>query len=269
MSTRRYDISEDLPLQITESLNAPAMLIDMQGKIAYVNDGMLRLIGIPRQQVTGQYFPYPWLLPQGPLSSIPWANAGEDATEVSQVEGLVTDATGSGHNISFNVSLLPDAGGRTKWLLSIGRENTPSGDTCANNCIAESLLVQAIKQIPEWVDISGLDGIIEVVNESGCAILGYTRDELEVKTWPYQWFEDGRPDVRFDASEQLQQSRETLEFEATCLDRSGDPKRLVISLSPMLGNPGEPESALMVSHDMTEHKEWNMRDSCWPRRLER
>ena len=119
------------------------------------------------------------------------------------------------------------------------------------------------------MDISGLGGIIEVVNEAGCAIPGYTRDELEGKTWPYQWFEGGRPDVRFDASEQLQQSGETLKFEATCLDRSGDPKRLVISLSPMLGNPGEPGRELMVAHDMTEHKEWNMRDSCWPRRLER
>ena len=80
------------------------MLSDMQGKIAYVNDGMLRLIGLPRQQVTGQLFPYPWLLPQGPLSNIPWANAGGDATEVFQVEGLVTDATGSGRNSSFNGS---------------------------------------------------------------------------------------------------------------------------------------------------------------------
>ena len=48
MSTQLSDISEDLPLQIIESLSAPAMLSDMQGKIAYVNDGMLRLIGLPR-----------------------------------------------------------------------------------------------------------------------------------------------------------------------------------------------------------------------------
>lgn len=235
------------------------MLSDMQGKIAYVNDGMLRLIGLPRQQVTGQFFPYPWLLPQGPLSNIPWANAGGDATEVSQVDGLVTDATGSGRNISFNVSPLLDAGGRAKWLLSIGRENTSSGDNSANNGIAESLLVQAIEQMPEWVQISGLDGTIEIVNDAGCAISGYTRDELVGKTWPYPWFEDGWPDGRFDAFEQLQQTGETLESEATCLDRNGEPKILGITLSAMPGNPGEARRALMVAHDMTERKEWNER----------
>ena len=48
MSTRIFDLSEHLPLQIIESLSASAMLSDMQGKIAYVNDGMLKLIGLPR-----------------------------------------------------------------------------------------------------------------------------------------------------------------------------------------------------------------------------
>ena len=182
MSTQLSDISEDLPLQIIESLSAPAMLSDMQDKIAYVNDGMLSLIGLLRQQVIGQSFPYPWLLPQRPLSNIPWANAGGEATQVSQVEGLVTDATGSDHNISFNVPPLLDSGGHVKWLLSIGREITPSGDNGGKRCIAETLLVQAIEQMPEWVQISRLDGTIETVNDAECAISGYTRDELVGQT---------------------------------------------------------------------------------------
>ena len=143
-------------------------------------------------------------MPQGPLSNIPWANAGGDATEVFQVEGLVTDATGSGRNSSFNVSPLLDTGGRPKCLPNIERENTTSGDNSANNGIAESLLVQAIEQMPEWVQISGLDGTIEIVNDAGCAISEYTRDEVVGQTWPYPRFEDGWPDGRFDAFERLQ-----------------------------------------------------------------
>ena len=73
-----------------------------------------------------------------------------------QVEGLVTDATGSGRNSSFNVSPLLDAGGRPKCLLSIGRENTTSGDNNASSSIAESFLVQAIEQMPEGPVVASL-----------------------------------------------------------------------------------------------------------------
>lgn len=45
--------------------------------------------------------------------------------------------------------------------------------------------------MPEWVQISGLDGTIEIVNDAGCAISGYTRDEVVGQTWPYPRFEDG------------------------------------------------------------------------------
>ena len=94
MTSQVSDFSNGFSNQILESLNAPAMPSDMQGKIAYVNDGMLHLIGLSREQVVGQAFPYPWLLPRGPLSKVPRVKSDCDLTSVAEVESLVTDSQG-------------------------------------------------------------------------------------------------------------------------------------------------------------------------------
>ena len=85
---------EGILSQILEALSDQAMLSDMHGKIACVNDGMLKLIGLSREQVVGQSFPYPWLLPRGPLSKGPWVKSDCDLTSVAEVESLVTDSQG-------------------------------------------------------------------------------------------------------------------------------------------------------------------------------
>lgn len=250
---------EGIPSQILKALSDPAMLSDMQGKIACVNDGMLKLIGLSREQVVGQSFPYPWLLPQGPLNKIPWMHAGGDFTGVAEVESLVTDAQGTARSISFSVSPLLEPGGRAKWLLSIGRDVTSAGSVGPHSPNTQALLARAIEGMPEWVQLSSLDGTIEMVNEAGCAISGYYREEFIGQAWPYPWFPEGWRDGKINAFEELKQTGNVLEFEAVCLTRDGESKSLGVTLSVLPGNSGEPGRALMVAHDMTERKEWNER----------
>ena len=114
MTSQFPDGWESLPKQFLESLIDPAMISDMQGKIAYVNDSMLKLIGLPRDQAVGQAFPYPWLLPQGPFNKLPWVNGGRDFKGVAQVGSVVTDAEGTPRNISFRVSRLLEPSGRPR-----------------------------------------------------------------------------------------------------------------------------------------------------------
>lgn len=259
MTSQVSDFSNGFSNQILESLNAPAMPSDMQGKIAYVNDGMLHLIGLSREQVVGQSFPYPWLLPRGPLSKVPWVKSDCDLTSVAEVESLVTDSQGTPHNINFNVTPLRESDGKPKWLLSIGRDVTSLANAGAYEPDTQALLVRAIEDMPEWVQLSSLDGTIEMINEAGCAISGHTREEIIGRAWPYPWFPEGWRDGKFNAFEELQETGDVLEFEAACISRDGVSKSLGVTLSLMAGNPGEPGHALMVAHDMTERKVWNER----------
>ena len=250
---------ESLLNQILECLSDPAMISDAQGKIACVNGAMLKLTGLSREQAVGQSFPYPWLLPQGPLNKLPGVNAGRGFTGVAQVESLVTDAQGTAHNISFSVSPLLEPSGQQKWLLSIGRGVAPAVSLGAHKPGSQALLAQAVEEMPEWVQLSSLDGTIEMVNAAACAISGYARSEIVGQAWPYPWFQDGWRDGKHNAFEELSLTGDALEFEAVCVSRDGESKSLGVTLSVIPGISGEPGRALMVAHDMTERMELNER----------
>jgi PAS domain S-box-containing protein len=232
------------------------MISDTQGAIAYVNDGMLKLIGLTREQAVGQSFPYPWLLPQDPLNKLPSKVDYREPGSGAQVESQIVDAEGTTRNISFSVAPLVEANGQRKWLLTIGRDIPPAPSS--GGPAAQALLARATEEMPYWVQLSSLDGTIEMVNEAGCNISGYSLSEIVGQSWPYPWFIEGWRDGNYNAFEELGFGNE-LEFEATCSTRDGGSKSLLITLSIMQGNSGETARALMVAHDMTESEEWSER----------
>ena len=97
------------------------------------------------------------------------------------------------------------------------------------------------------MQLSSLNGTIEMVNEAGCTISGYSQSEIVGESWPYPWFIEGWRDGNYNAFEELCLTGNELEFEATCSTRDGRSKSLLITLSIMQGNPGETARALMVA----------------------
>ena len=86
---------ESLLGHFLQCLPDPAVITSLQGSVAFVNDGMLHLVNLSRDEAIGQPFPYPpWLLPQGHLDRLPWVNESHDCEGAARVESLVTDADG-------------------------------------------------------------------------------------------------------------------------------------------------------------------------------
>lgn len=252
-STTSY---ERLLAQFLQSLPDPAMVTDLQGSIEFVNDHMLKLVGLTEDQVVGQPFPYPWMLPKEKLDRLPWVNQGREFEGACQVESLVTDREGNHRIISFSITSLPSAGGQPSWLLSIGRDITPQSEAEELFDTPGMELASVIEDMPAWVQISQLDGTIEAVNNAACAISGYDRSEMIGQTWPYPWFPEGWPMGTRDPFTELNRTGQGQEFAVACLTQSVGSRVLDVAISVMFDGERQPRRVLMVAHDTTERRHW-------------
>ena len=103
---------ESLLSQFLYSLPDPAVITDLRGSIELVNDDMLQLVGLSREQAVGQPFRSPLWRLQGGLDRLHWVNEARQFGGVSPVECLVTDAQGNHRDISFSITVLEDYGGQ-------------------------------------------------------------------------------------------------------------------------------------------------------------
>ena len=246
---------ESLLDQFLQSLPDPAMITDLQGSIRFVNDGMLHLVRLARDEAIGQPFPYPWLLPQGHLDKLPWVNEDRDFEGAARVESLVTDADGQHRIISFSITALPGPDGRVQWLLNIGRDITQQRNAEEMVENLEFDLIRVVEDMPAWVQLADLSGNIEMVNEAACAISEYDRSELIGQSWPYPWFQDNRSGGGSGPGVALPRAGQVLEFETICTTRQGHPKDLSVTLSLVAGGPDRSQRVLMVAQDITERKQ--------------
>ena len=108
--------------------------------------------------------------------------------------------------------------------------------------------------MPAWVQLSTLNGTIEMVNKAACAISGYSRSELIGQAWPYPWFPRGFWGEGEDPFADLCRNGEVMEFVASCVTKPGVAKDLGIILSLVLGGPPESRRVLMVARDISEER---------------
>ena len=115
---------ERLLTQLIDSLPDPAMVTDTQGSIELVNDNMLQLTGLRREQAVGHPFPYPWLVRPGRANENSSLDQAPQFEAISGVEGVLTDAEGNHRSLVFSISPVMGADGQSQHLLSIGRDLT-------------------------------------------------------------------------------------------------------------------------------------------------
>lgn len=246
---------EGLLDQFLQYCSDPAMVTDLQGKIVLVNDKMLELVGLDRDRAIGQPYPYSWILAQGNLDGPPWMNEIRESEGAAKVESLITDAQGSPRLIRFSTIDLRSPDGLLEGLLSIGRDVTPPQQGEEPLAGPDSYLPRLFDEIPAWLQLSQLDGTIEIVNQAACAISGFDRSEMTGQVWPYSWFPSGWSEAGEDPFGKLSRSGEVLAFEAACVTRQGKTKDLDVVLSLVPGGSRQNRRVLMVALDMTERKQ--------------
>ena len=238
--------------QLLQAMLEPAMITDLQGGIELINDSMLRLVGLSRDQATGQPFQYSCPLGQGQLDSLPWVSQSSQFEGDTQVESLVTDQEGNRRVISFSITILFDLDDTPQWLLSIGRDVTPerTGLELDHNLRAD--LTRVVEDMPVWVQLSQTDGTIDMVNKAACVISGYDRSALVGQTWPYPWFLNDWRGQGDDLLAELLQTGGVRTSEVTCVTCQGERKVLSVTMSLVSSESDQARRVLMVSQDITE-----------------
>ncbi len=248
---------ESLLDQILQHIPDPAMITGLQGSIVQVNDHMLRLIGLSREQAIGQTFPYSWILSPERQDAPPWLDRDWGTGDSVKVESLVANDEGSPRVISFSITALNGPGGQPQWLLSIGRELTPETRGAQGEILVATQewdLPQVVEAIPAWVQVCQMDGTIDMVNSAASVISGYARSDMVGQTWPYPWFPSGLGETGEDPFTQLGRAGESLKFEAVCKTPRGQVKELCVTLALLLAGSRQPRRVLLVAQDVTERK---------------
>ena len=228
---------ESLLNGLIEAIPAPAMLTDLERRITTVNGHWLRLVGVARELTVGHRYPYPWVPSPTSEAEWPWDGDSWGFEEAVDVESLISDAEGNLHAINLRVTALPGPLNHPQWLLFVGREPTPEVDVEAPMPAVGFDLTRIFEDMPAWVQLSTLNGTIEMVNKAACAISGYSRSELIGQAWPYPWFPSVFSGNGDDPFAELCRSGEVMEFVASCLTKPGVAKDLGITLSLVLGGP--------------------------------
>lgn len=240
--------------QILQHIPDPAMVTGLQGSVVQVNDHMLSLIGLSREQAIGQSFPYSWTLPPERQDAPAWLNRDWGPGDLVKVESSVAGNQGSPRGISFSVTALNGPDGEPRWLLSIGLEVAPQILDEGMVSSQEWDLPQVVDAMPAWVQVCQMDGTVEMVNREAGIISGYTRSDMLGQTWPYPWFPSGLGEAEENPFTQLGRSGGPLKFEAACKTPQGQVKELCVTLALLLGGSRQSRRMLMVAQDVTESK---------------
>ena len=166
---------ESLLDQVLQQIPDPAMITGMQGSVVQVNDHLLSLIGLIREQAIGQTFPYSWIVPPEHQDATPWLDRDWVPGDLVKVESLLAGIEGSPRVISFSITALNGPDGQPEWLLSIGREFTPETQGEKLMATGEWDLPQIVEAMPAWVQVCQMDGTIDMVNRAAGVISGYAR----------------------------------------------------------------------------------------------
>ncbi len=244
-----------LMAQLLESMTEAAMITDIQGRIELVNDSMLQLVGLSRDEAIGQPFRYPCLLTQEQPDRLPWADQSGQFEGTTQFESLVTDSEGNHRVINFSITALFDPEDRPKWLLSIGRDVSSQRTASGLHDILDPDLTWMVEAMPVWVQLSQPNGDIELVNDAACLISGYDRSELIGQTWPYPWFLNDWRGTNDDPLVELLRTGEFQTLEITCVTRGGERRMLNVTMSLVSSARDHPRRVLMVAQDLTERME--------------
>ncbi len=95
---------ESLLDQVLQQIPDPAMITGLQGSVVQVNDHMLRLIGLSREQAIGQSLPYSWSPPPERQDAPPWLHKHSGPGALVNVESLVASNDGNPRVISYSIS---------------------------------------------------------------------------------------------------------------------------------------------------------------------
>jgi len=229
---------------------------DVEGKITWVNHGMLRISGFTFEEMRGRK---PGDLLQGPDSDpevIAHMSQQLAAGEGFQVEIVNYTKSGQPYDLHIACSPVRDSAGKLEGFMALQTDITDrklSEKQIARAQFEAHKLNIAINQSPVSIVITNRDGTIEFVNQACLDHSGYEREEVLGQN--PRLFQSGSTDkaVYIDLWGTISAGKS---WQGRLVNRRKDGSEYVewASISPVLDENSQPMCYLAVKEDITERE---------------
>lgn len=232
------DISDEI--RLTEELKAtqfyarslieasldPLVTISPEGKITDVNEGLIKVTGVPREKLIGadfsDYFTEPDKARKGYREAFSKGTVTDYPLTIRHTDGRLTD-------VLYNAAVYKDVQGNVLGVFAAARDVTQSRK-------AEQRFRTLIESAPDAMVLANKEGIILLVNNQTESLFGYERDEIlgqSVEIFVPNRYRKGHPGHRakFFAEPRLRPMGAGVELWGVRKDGSEFP--IEISLSPI------------------------------------
>ncbi|MDP3796985.1 MAG: PAS domain S-box protein [Polaromonas sp.] len=232
------DISDEI--RLTEELQAtqfyarslieasldPLVTISPEGKITDVNEGLIKVTGVPREKLIGadfsDYFTEPDKARRGYREAFSKGTVTDYPLTIRHTDGRLTD-------VLYNAAVYKDVRGNVLGVFAAARDVTQSRK-------AEQRFRTLIESAPDAMVLANKEGTILLVNNQTESLFGYERDEIlgqSVEIFVPNRYRNGHPGHRakFFAEPRLRPMGAGVELWGVRKDGSEFP--IEISLSPI------------------------------------
>jgi polar amino acid transport system substrate-binding protein len=157
-------------------------ITDVDGNIEYVNKAFERITGFTREEAIGAK---PSILKSGEMDPPYYTKVWETIISGESIRVEVVNRRKDGNFFYYDQTITPikDDAGEIKHFVSTGKDIT-------DRIEAEKRLEFERTKAQRYLDIAGnifvvisLNGEIELINQKGCQVTGYSEDELLGENW--------------------------------------------------------------------------------------
>ncbi|WP_416670348.1 PAS domain S-box protein [Egbenema bharatensis] len=246
-------------LQILDSSDDWIKVLDLEGRILFMNRGGRSLLGM--EDIT------PWLNTswvefwqeadrQAAIEAIARAGAGEICT----LQGYCPTRSGEPKWWDSKISPMRGAGGQIEWLLCISRDITQSRQNEDHRQHAEEKLRESeeryraiVNQAVTGVACTDLTGKFTLVNQKYCEITGYTAAELSQRRMQDITHPDDLP-RNVELFTRMITEGTSFEIEKRYICKDDSIVWVINSVSAVCDHDGKPQSVVAIVLDITERK---------------
>ena len=237
---------------LLDNYQHPIVVLNPDTTIRYVNPAVEALTGFAAEELTGLKPPYPWLTPE----SLPQTerdfkiaiNRGKTWFEEQYRKK-------NGELFWAEITSVPvKRNGTTEYCMTIWVDITERKQM-ENQLKREKERAETyLNIIVVMVSLIDTSGKITMINQRGCALLGYEQEELLNKNW-FNLLLPGksRRKVRSDLRNLITGKVDSLDhYESSLITKSGQEKRISSDYIPVKDTTGVVTGILITSEDITE-----------------
>ncbi len=151
---------------------------NLTGRIIFVNDAACRLIGYPREKLVGMHY-REYLTPAvAETMKAVFQRVYRTGSPEKLVDYDLVRKDGSVITYELNAALKHDASGKPCGFLVLTKDVSRRKEAEAQRRLSEVKYQNILEIMGEGYFESDLDGTLTYVNDAGCQLVGYSREEL-------------------------------------------------------------------------------------------